>query len=261
MSTPIEGLHVEDRGNVRWISLDRPDCKNALTPTIVAAMADAVESAADARAIAITGRHGAFCSGLDLRVAMTEGAEALQNAEKHLVHFQRLIKAIAAAPQAVVAVVDGPAAGFGCDLALACDVRIASSRAYFQESFIRIGLIPDGAGTYMLPRLVGLSKALEIALLGEKIDAEQAKSLGLVAKIVDTDSLARESDALLARLAGSAPLAVERIKRLMRESLSRDLATAMEHEGNGQLECLRSSDLLEGIAAFFQKRAPEFQGQ
>jgi enoyl-CoA hydratase/carnithine racemase len=260
MSTPIEGLHVDDEGAVRWIALDRPDCKNGLTPDIVAAMADAIEGAANARAIVITGRNGAFCSGLDLRIAMTGGADLLQNAEQHLQPFQRLIRTIVNTPQAVIASVEGPAAGFGCDLALACDLRIASSKAYFQESFIRIGLVPDGAGTYMLPRLVGLSKALELALLGEKFDAPTAKSLGLIAKIVEPEQLHAETTALANKLAGSAPMAVARIKRLMRESLARDFGDAMKHEGNAQLECLRSQDLIEGVMAFFQKRPAEFKG-
>ena len=257
----IEGLHVDDIGPVRWIALDRPDCKNGLTPELVAHMGDAILGARDARAIAITGRNGAFCSGLDLRVAMTGGPELLERAEENLVPFQRLIRAITDAPQAVIAVIDGPAAGFGCDLALACDVRVASSRAYFQEAFVRIGLIPDGAGTWMLPRLVGLSKALELALLGEKMDANDAKLLGLVWKVVDAAVLMEEGSALANRLAGSAPMAVTRIKKLMREGLSRDLATGMKFEGAAQIECIRSEDLIEGISAFFQKRPPAFSGK
>jgi enoyl-CoA hydratase/carnithine racemase len=261
MSTPVEGLHVHDERAVRWIALDRPDCKNGLTPEIVAAMADAIDQAASARAIVITGRNAAFCSGLDLRIAMSGGADLLQNAEQHLQPFQRLIRTIVNTPKAVIASIDGPAAGFGCDLAFACDLRIASTRAYFQEAFIRIGLVPDGAGTYMLPRLVGLSKALELALLGEKLDATSAMSLGLLAKIVDAEALAAETTTLANRVAASAPMAVARIKRLMRESLGRDFTEAMKHEGNAQLECLRSQDLIEGVMAFFQKRAPDFKGE
>ena len=187
--------------------------------------------------------------------------QLLEQAEEHLGHFQGLIRAIVSATQPVFAVMDGPPVGYGCDVALACDVRLASTRAYFQESFARIGLIPDGGGTWMLPRLVGLSKALEMAMLHERLDAQTALTLGLVYKVVPPESLAAEGSHLAARLAGSAPMAMHRIKRLMRDGLARDHAAGMSAEGAAQIECLRSEDCMEGIQAFFQKRAPEFKGR
>jgi enoyl-CoA hydratase/carnithine racemase len=130
MSMPVI---IEDDGFVRWITLDRPDCKNALTPDIVVQIREAITGAKDARAIGITGRNASFCSGLDLRTAMSEGPGGLDKVDEHLGRFQDLVRAIVAAPQPLIAAVDGPAVGFGCDLALACDVRVASTRAYFQE--------------------------------------------------------------------------------------------------------------------------------
>jgi enoyl-CoA hydratase/carnithine racemase len=256
-----DGLVIEDRGPVRWIALDRPDCKNGLTPALAQSITSALRDARDARAIAITGRNGAFCSGLDLRVAMESGPELLDKADEHLALFQGLTRAIVNAPQPTVAIVDGPAVGFGCDLALACDVRVASTRAYFQESFARIGLIPDGGGTWMLPRLVGLSKALEMAMLAEKLDAKTAYALGLLARLVEPEQLEAEARAVVEKLAASAPLSMQRIKRLMRDGLARDFAAGMQAEGAAQIECLRSEDCIEGIQAFFMKRPPEFKGR
>lgn len=258
MSQPVI---VEDQGAVRWITLDRPDCKNGLTPEIGAQITAAIREARDARVIGIAGRNAAFCSGLDLRFAASVGPELMEKAEEHLARFQEMATAVVEAPQPVIAAVDGPAAGFGCDLALACDLRVVSSRAYFQESFSRIGLIPDGGGTWMLPRLVGLAKALELAMLAEKLDARTAHALGLVWKVVDPEALMDEAKALAARLAGGPPMALQRIKRLMRESLARDFAAGLRAEGKAQVECLRSEDCIEGVLAFFQKRPPEFKGR
>jgi enoyl-CoA hydratase/carnithine racemase len=252
---------IEDQGPVRWITLDRSDCRNALTPAIVATMREAIVSATQARAIGITGLHGAFCSGLDLRTMMESGPELLEKADEHLARFQDLVRAIVAAPQPVVAAVDGAAVGFGCDLALACDVRVASTRAYFQESFTKIGLIPDGGGTWMLPRLIGLAKALEVAMLAEKLDAPTAHQLGLVWKVVPDATLAEEGRALALRLASGPPMALSRLKRLMRDGLAREFADGLTAEGRAQVECLRSADCIEGVTAFFQKRPPAFTGR
>ncbi len=255
-----EEVIVEDIGPARWISLNRPDCRNGLTPDVGKRVIDAVRSAHNARVIALTGRNAAFSSGLDLRVAMEAGPELVERAEEHLRDFQGMIHAIVDAPQIVIGIVDGPAVGFGCDLALACDLRIASRRAYFQESFAKIGLVPDGGGTWMLPRLVGLPKALEMVLLADKIPADIAAGLGLVSRVVDDDKLMDEGRALVARIASGPPLAQRHVKRLMRAGLERDFKTSFAAEGRAQIECLRSNDVIEGVTAFFQKRAPEFQG-
>ncbi len=258
----MNGLHVEDRGNARWITLDRPDCRNALTPELIEAVGTAVRGATDAgaRCIVLAGRNEAFCSGLDLRVAMDGGAELLHDAHAHLARFQGAIRAIVEAPQPTVAVLDGVAFGFGADLALACDLRVASTRAYFQEGFTRIGLIPDGGGTWMLPRLIGLSKALELTLLADKLDATAANHLGLLCRLVEPAELQTAAEAVVSKLANGAPIALRHIKQLMRQGLEKPFREAFEAEGNAQVECVRSSDCIEGITAFFQKRPPNFQG-
>ena len=259
----MSGVSVEDRGGARWITLDRPDCRNALDPDVLGALRAGVDgaAAAGARAIVIVGRSGAFCSGADLRYAVAQGPELVRNVETHLGHFQDLVRAIVSSPLPTIAAVDGVAYGFGCDLALACDVRIATSRAYFQEGFVRIGLIPDGGGTWMLPHLVGLSKALELTLLGEKLDAAAALHFGLVAKVVSPDELDAAVTAMADKLVGGPPLAIGHIKRLVRSGLSKGFTEAFRDEGAAQTECLRSEDCIEGITAFFQKRPAAFSGR
>lgn len=256
-----EGVHVEDRGATRWITLDRPETRNALEPGVLLAMTAAIQGAASARVIVLRGANGAFCSGADLRHAMGNASELMADLEGHLGRFQDLVRAVLAAPQPVIAAVDGAAYGFGADLALACDLRVFSSRAYFQEGFVRIGLIPDGGGTWMLPRLVGLSKALELALLGERVDAATAQHLGLVAKVVAPDELEATAQTLADRLANGPPIALQHIKRLMREGTAKPFAEAYRDEGTAQLQCLRSEDFIEGVMAFFEKRPAAFKGQ
>ncbi len=259
----MSGVTVEDRAGTRWISLDRPECRNALDPDVLAALTAGVDGAvaAGARAIVLIGRSGAFCSGADLRHAVAQGPELLTQVDQRLEEFQGLIRAIVGSPLPTIAAVDGVAYGFGCDLALACDLRVATTRAYFQEGFVRIGLIPDGGGTWMLPRLVGLSKALELTLLGEKLEASAAQQLGLVARLVAPEDLDATAEAVAAKLAAGPPIAIGHIKRLVRSGLAKDFGTAFADEGRAQGECLRSEDCIEGIAAFFQKRAPEYKGR
>jgi 2-(1,2-epoxy-1,2-dihydrophenyl)acetyl-CoA isomerase len=256
-----DDVQIEDRGPVRVIAINRPAFRNALEPDVLNALITAFGTAHNARAIVLTGRGGAFCSGADLRHAASNAMELMSDLEGHLGRFQTLLRAVVNASQPVIAAVDGAAYGFGADLAFACDLRVCSNRAYFQEGFIRIGLLPDGGGTWMLPRLVGLSKALELALLGEKLDVNAAERLGLVAKIVTPEELDAAALAMAERIANGPPIAVRHIKRLMHEGMSKTFEQAFTDEGNAQLQCLRSEDFMEGIASFFEKRPGAFKGQ
>ncbi len=164
------------------------------------------------------------------------------------------------ARQPVIAAVDGAAVGFGADLALACDLRLLSERAYFEEKFVGIGLMPDGGGTFHLPRLIGLGRALELLLLGERLTAPRAAELGLGLRVVAPSELVEQALALAARLAEGPPLALAKIKQAARSSLVGTLDDALEREARGQAELLASADLREGILAFKEKRKPRFGG-
>lgn len=261
MSEPV--LLKFAKGAVLELRLNRPQSKNSLDEALVNELAVALENAAtdaDLRVIVLSGSGGAFCSGVDLRSAAAE-LHAVERLEARLTGFHRLIRAIAGAPQPVLGVVDGPAVGFGADLALACDLRIATPRAYFEEKFVAIGLMPDGGGTFHLPRLIGLGRALEHQLLGTRFDAERALAIGLVNRVVPVETLEAEVRAVTDQLAAAAPLAVRAIKRALRDGLDGTLDHALERERNGQLALLGSADAREGVAAFLARRPASFSGK
>ena len=258
-----EGLIVTDKAGARWIELDRPASKNGLTPDTVRGIAAAVTDVpAEIRVIALAGRGGSFSSGLDLKDAMQRGLRASEDVEKDLRDgFHGAIRGLVTCARPTVALVDGAAAGFGCDLALACDVRLLSSRARFGEIFVRRGLIPDGGGTWMLPRIVGLGRALDLLLTGEIIDATEAYRIGLGSRLWPEDRFTAEATAYVETLAKGPPLVHRLVKRLVYAGLSGDLAAALDREAVGQMQCLGSKDFAEGVSAFLTKREPKFTGQ
>jgi len=192
---------------------------------------------------------------------MSEGMAALDSLDTTIDAYHAIIHAITSAPKPVVAAVDGAAVGFGCDLALACDMRLMSTEAYLQEKFVKIGLMPDGGGTFWLPRLVGIARAMEILMLGEPVPAEQALSMGIVNRVVPASMLRDEAMKMAQRLAKGPPLAFAEIKRAVRASLGGTIDSALPLEKAGQLKCLTSSDCMEGIMAWMQKREPSFSGK
>jgi 2-(1,2-epoxy-1,2-dihydrophenyl)acetyl-CoA isomerase len=258
-------LSVRREGAATWVTLDRPDALNALDgPTkeaLVVALREAAEDPA-VRAVALTGAGRAFCVGQDLREleqAYREGrvpdlADAL---ERHYVPICRLL---AEMPKPTVAVVNGVAAGAGVSLALACDLRLASEAARWRLAFSGIALVPDAGSTWHLPRLVGLSRAMEIALLGDWVDAGQALQFGLVNRVWSAEDFQREAEAALAALAAGPTLAFARTKALFRDHLGTDLAGALAGEADAQVASGQTKDHLEGVTAFLEKRPPTFQG-
>jgi enoyl-CoA hydratase/carnithine racemase len=258
-------LHVIDEAAVRFIALDRPESKNGLTDEVNGRMIDALDGAAKDKAIrcvVITGKGGNFSSGLDLKAAAAMGMGGFDQAEEHLrKYFHGLIRAVRRVEKPVVALVDGAAVGFGCDLALACDIRIGTERTRLGEVFVKRGLMPDGGGTFSLPRLVGVGKALELMFTGDILGADEALKLGLVNRIVPSESAEAETWAFAKRLAAGPPLVHAYVKRAVYDALSRDLDAALDNEAKGQLQLLRSKDFFEGISAFFQKRDPQFKGE
>ncbi len=259
-----EPVAVNDRETVRWIELRRPESRNALTVetnrALIAALGGAV--AAGARAIVLTGADGHFCSGLDLKHAMKSGPRSPADLESDMrAYFHGLIRAVRASPAPVIAAVDGPAVGFGCDLALACDLRLVSERARFGEIFVKRGLMPDGGGTFTLPRLVGLGRALDLMLTGDPVEGPEAVRIGLATRLFPSDGFPQAVFELALRLAKGPPLVLSAIKRAVHDSLSGDLDAALEREARGQLQLLQSADFMEGLAAFLQKREPSFRGK
>ncbi|MFO7179537.1 MAG: enoyl-CoA hydratase-related protein [Pseudomonadota bacterium] len=256
-------LLVSNQGPVRLLLLNRPESRNSLDAELVSELGAALEAArrdASVRVIVLSGEGGAFSSGVDLRSATADIGNPERLAAR-LDGFHALIHAITGADQPVIAAVDGPAVGFGCDLALACDLRVASTAAYFEEKFVAIGLMPDGGGTFHLPRLIGLGRALEHLLLGTRIDAQRAEALGLVSRVVEPDALREEALRLARRLAEGPPRALAAIKHATRASLDASLAQALDRERQGQLALLATEDVREGVTAFLQRRPPVFQGR
>jgi enoyl-CoA hydratase/carnithine racemase len=254
-------LLVERQGPVATLIMNRPRTRNALDPELLAALAsglDEVVSDVSVRAVVLTGSGGAFCSGADLKGALDD-LEASVDLGPRIGSFHALIRSIVASPKPFIAAVRGPAVGFGADLALACDLRVLARDAYVQEKFVAIGLMPDGGGSFWMPRLVGVGRALELLLLGTRVDAPLALELGLCNRVVD-DELA-EARSLAAQLAAGPPLALAAIKAAVRESANGGIEAALEREKRGQTALLGSRDFREGVAAWSEKRLPKFQGK
>lgn len=259
-----EVLIVEREDAIAIVTMNRPQARNALSRELHTALGATLQKLADdhsVRVIVLTGAGGAFCAGADLKSTLGENPGGLTGVEVVLDQYHAMIRAIVGAPKPVLAMVDGCAVGFGCDLALACDMRVISSEAYFQEKFVKLGLMPDGGGTFWLPRLVGLGRAMEYILLGEPINAETALSLGIANRVVPAAKLRAETLSLARSLAKGPPLAFGEIKKAMRSSLGGTIDTALEMERAGQIRCLHSSDCMEGVMAWMQKREPEFTGK
>lgn len=255
-------VQVENHGAVRLVRLARPAAKNALTLATIEQLDAALVLAGQAtsvRAVVLAGTPGAFCSGADLRW-LTQALETGEDMAAGLQCFQALTLRVVELGKPVVAAVTGPAVGFGADLALACDFRVLAESAYLQEKFAAIGLMPDGGGSYFLTRLLGPARALELLMLGSRIDAAQAVSLGLATSMTADTDTERAALALAGTLAQAAPLALSRIKHAVHGSAG-ELRAALAREAEGQLFLLRSADVKEGVRAFLERRAPVFRGE
>jgi len=262
----MEQITYERDGGVGWITLTRPDRLNALTSVMSDELCDVLEEIRgdeDVRAVVLTGAGRGFCAGQDLtefRDAYASGDRP--DIERHLAEtYHRLIPLIVETPKPVIAGVNGVAAGAGLSLAIACDVRIASEDARLTQAFVKIGLIPDSGGTYLLPRVVGYAKALELSIGGDMLDADEAHRINLVNRVVPADSFADELREYAERLAAMPTLAIAETKRLLREALTLDLQDALHREGEAQARMAETEDHLEGVMAFAEKRDPTFRGR
>ena len=263
----LETLRIEVDGDVGTLTLDRPDSLNAMSPEMIGEMVEAFAWLADLaplRALIVTGAERAFSAGgdvnwfrtgieseeIDLPSNVRRGAEVLHQA---IIDMQRI-------PYPVIAAVNGPAAGAGFSLALACDIRIASEEAFFACAYGRIGASPDGGMTYFLPRVIGPSKALELLLNDPNLTARDALEAGLVSEVVPADALMERAQEKAAKLAAKAPHYVRMAKLLVGQSLQNSLAEHLQLERHGIADSMGTEDLQGGVAAFFAGDEPEFSG-
>ncbi len=262
MSTD-DDLIIETAAGVRTVAINRPQSRNGLTPhtceQIAAACGDAAVDDA-VRCLVITGRGSSFCSGADLASA---GRFLRDRSHEDIVResFHALVRAVVSVPKPVVASIRGGAVGFGFDMALACDLRIASQDSKMGAVFTRIGLVPDGGSSFTLARLVGLARAMEIVLLAETFDGQRAYEMGLVNKVVEDSKLEEVTTQVAQKLAAGPPLAYRLAKANILMGLSGTMDEALEREVHAQVQCLASQDAMEGIQAFFQKRPARFTGK
>ncbi|HEV7990547.1 MAG TPA: 2-(1,2-epoxy-1,2-dihydrophenyl)acetyl-CoA isomerase PaaG [Gemmatimonadaceae bacterium] len=258
-------LRIAQREGVRTLVLDRPDVLNSFNARMAKELADALRHAAeddDVRAIVLTGAGRAFCAGQDLaEVLPRDGAAAIDLGEVVERQYNPIVRAIRTTEKPFVCAVNGVAAGAGANIALACDIVIASQDATFIQSFSRIGLIPDSGGTFVLPRLVGLQRATALAMLGEKLTADTAKQWGLVYDVVPAGVLADRSFDLARRLAGMPTRALGLIKRGFNASAANSLEEQLALEVELQREAGRTADYAEGVAAFVEKRPAAYRGR
>ena len=262
----MDTLLITDDGGVRSITLNRPDALNAVTEQMTAELQSALKEVAKTRSVrclVLTGAGRAFCAGQDVK-SLREQAERgtpMDFAGDLRRRYNPVIQRLRSLEIPVLAAVNGVAAGAGWSLALAADLRIASSKATFVAAFSKIGLIPDSGMTWILPRLVGVSRALEIAWLSDPIPADRAAAWGLVNQVVEPEQLAEATAALAKRLAAGATRGFGLTKRAINLALVNELDAQLEYEAQLQAAASRSRDHAEGVQAFLNRREPQFSGE
>jgi 2-(1,2-epoxy-1,2-dihydrophenyl)acetyl-CoA isomerase len=253
----------EQGGGLGRITLNRPDTLNAWHAGLGRELLQAIEGdAADesVRAVLITGAGRAFSSGADLKAGFDLADDGLPDIRKELDVYHPIISAVRRLEKPVVAAVNGPAVGIGASLALSCDLVLAAESAYFGLAFVHIGLMPDGGSTVFVPAAVGKARAFQMALLGERVDAERALDWGLVNFVHPDDALMDEANGLVTKLAAGPTRSYAASKRALNRMLYRDLEGQLDLEADLQHALARTRDFQEGVLAFVEKRAADFQG-
>jgi 2-(1,2-epoxy-1,2-dihydrophenyl)acetyl-CoA isomerase len=257
----FENIVYEKQNGVATITLNRPQALNAFTPQMNGELQQAMKEADEDRSVRcllLTGAGRAFCTGQDLKGRTPETKGSLGASLRQ--RYNPIILRLRRTEKISIAAVNGVAAGAGCNLALACDLRVASEEAQFIQAFVRVGLAPDCGGSTILPRLVGLSKALELLLLGEPVDAKEALRIGLVSKVVAANDLLNTARAIAER-AARGPRSLGLIKRAVNRAILPELEAQLEYEAHLQEIAGRSTDFDEGVRAFLEKRQPAFTGK
>ncbi|MFE7352579.1 enoyl-CoA hydratase/isomerase family protein [Streptomyces sp. NPDC057543] len=257
-------LHTTDNG-VSWITLNRPEAMNAVTwdqrERVIALLSDASADPA-VRAVVLTATGRGFCAGADLRGAPATGDRVPGDVARTIrLGAQRLTAAVLDCEKPVIAAVNGTAAGIGAHLAFACDLVLAAESAKFIEVFVRRGLVPDGGGAYLLPRLIGPQRAKELMFFGDSLSAREAERLGLVNRVVPDEKLTETAGAWAQRLAEGPTRSIALTKQLVNASLESDRATAFAAEATAQEINMTTHDANEGVSSFVERRTPKYRGR
>lgn len=260
MSSNLIEVNIEN--NVAWISLNRPEVFNSFNREMALQLQNTLDDCAvnsNVRALVITGNGKAFCAGQDLKeVTDPELNPGFRKILEE--HYNPIIQKIRTIEKPIIAAVNGVAAGAGANIALACDIVVATEQASFIQAFSKIGLVPDSAGTFFLPRLIGFQKASALMMLGDKVSAPEALTIGMIYKIFPIALFEEEVKTLAENLAQMPTKAIGLTKRLLNQSMSNNLEQQLKLESDLQIEASSSYDYNEGVTAFIEKRKPEFKG-
>lgn len=252
----------EKIGQIAKITLNRPKALNAMNGELVSTLASRLDDASkdnDVRVIILTGNGKGFCAGGDL--AYLKQLTNVIESRAFIVEVGALVKQIQSITKPIIAMVNGVAAGAGFNLALACDIVFAADTARFAQSFVKVGLVPDCGGMYLLPKIVGMHKAKELMFTADLIGAAKADELGLLNRVIESDKLEAETIAFAEKLLLSAPIALGMVKQTLNGMEDMTLENWLVHEADMQTLCMQTKDHQEGISAFLEKRAPEFKNQ
>ncbi len=259
----MESIQLKIENNIAYITLNRPEVFNSFNREMalkLQSVLDDCESNPEVRAVVLTGNGKAFCAGQDLKEVTSP--ELNPGFKKILEeHYNPIITRIRNIKKPVIGAVNGVAAGAGANIALACDIVVAHEKVSFIQAFSLIGLIPDSAGTFFLPRLIGFQKASALAMLGDKVSADEAEEMGMIYKVLPLESFEEEVNKLALKLANMPTLALGKIKKAFNQSLTNNLEEQLALESKLQIEAAQTKDYEEGVSAFVEKRKPTFKGK
>jgi len=256
-------IELKIENNIAYITLNRPEIFNSFNREMALRLQQILDDCdinTEVRAMVLTGNGKAFCAGQDLKEVTTP--ELNPGFKKILEeHYNPIISRIRNIKKPIIAAVNGVAAGAGANIALACDIVVAHEKVSFIQAFSLIGLIPDSAGTFFLPRLIGFQKASALAMLGDKVSAEDAEKMGMIYKVLPSENFKEEVDKLAVKLANMPTLALGKIKEAFNKSLTNSLEEQLALESKLQIEAAQTEDYAEGVSAFVEKRKPKFKGK